>query len=82
MIINVALVTSGHSQYDDKLWDWLGKHRHLTTELNNEYDYSDWWGLFLIVGCEIDKDEDTDTFFISWNGSIDELIARLEKAIK
>ena len=86
---HVASVGPCWSNYDDKIWSWLNKQKVFTPQVGlpeEPYDYILSWGYLVAAGCEFsppseDPELPDDYWDIGFNGSIAELIARLDRLI-
>ena len=86
---HIASVGPAFSNYNDKLWSWLNAQKYFlrpAEQPEDPYDYILSWGYLLAAGCKFDppaeyEDQIDEYWDIGFDGSVDELIARLELLI-
>lgn len=83
-VINIAVITCGHSQFVDSVWGWLGENSSMFEELGCcgcGYDFWKAWGLLVVAGCTITHltGEGVEGISIEFNGEVEELIDRLNR---
>jgi len=83
--MEIAYVMIGHSHYDDILWEWLRKNANSdldTAIMNEQYDHSSAWGILILAGCRFELMEECDGVNIYYDGTVEELIAKLDGIIR